>query len=175
MVVLDDGHRLDYSMPAFMSLSYIYPLASSCQTLNVSFNRPTQASPSSSCICSRLPPTSSISDKYWIFHWIRIPSTSLSYYSFMAFPISKLIGQHLDFISSSIVSSASSLISLSVLYCPRCGIPRLRCWFMMQWTDSPKMGLTDTPVCDGAPHVYHGLWCTTEVPSCQPYPSILPV
>ena len=39
MVVLDDGHRLDYSMPAFMSLSYIYPLASSCQTLNVSFNR----------------------------------------------------------------------------------------------------------------------------------------
>ena len=60
------------------------------------------------------------------------PLFLLSYYSFMAFPISKLIGQHLDFISSSIVSSASSLISLSVLYCPRCGIPRLRCWFMMQ-------------------------------------------
>ena len=68
-----------------MSLSYIYPLASSCQTLNVSFNRPTQASPSSSCICSRLPPTSSISDKYWIFHWIRIPSTS-----FTSFPIIRL-------------------------------------------------------------------------------------
>ena len=49
-----------------MSLSYIYPLASSCQTLNVSFNRPTPSSSSPSCICSRLLLRSQTNIEYFI-------------------------------------------------------------------------------------------------------------
>ena len=83
MVVLDDGHRLDYSMPAFMSLSYIYPLASSCQTLNVSFNRPTPSSSSPSCICSRLLLRSQTNIEYFIesaFHPPPLPPFLLFVY-----------------------------------------------------------------------------------------------